>query len=119
VNCGGCGWRFGGGERELSGYDRRIKDSGPGGAKKPAQLLAAEEKIDGARKALEVTMQRISDVELEAPASRVIPLQAATPPLQKDATQQTKIAGAGGLGIFVLALFGVAFFEFRSRKISL
>src|SRR5207253_1189832 len=33
-------------------------------------------------------------------------------------SQQTKIAGAGGFGIFVLALFGVAFLEFRARKIG-
>jgi capsular exopolysaccharide synthesis family protein len=50
--------------------------------------------------------------------SRVIPIQKAAVPLEKDRTQQTKIAGAGGLGVFLLALFGVGFLEFRSRKIA-
>ena len=105
--------------KEIQGYERHVKDSGPGGANKPAQILATEEKIDGAKKALEHTGQKIIDVELEVPASRIIPIQRAAPPLAKDRSQQTKIAGAGGLGIFLLALFGVAFFEFRARKICL
>jgi capsular exopolysaccharide synthesis family protein len=105
--------------KEIQEYERHVKESGPGGANKPAQILATEEKIDGAKKALEHTGQKIIDVELEVPASRIIPIQRAAPPLAKDRTQQTKIAGAGGLSIFALALFGVAFFEFRARKLCL
>src|SRR5260370_23489987 len=105
--------------KEIQGYERQVKESGPGGANKPAQILATEEKIDGAKKALEHTGQKIIDVELEVPASRIIPIQRAAPPLAKDRTQQTKIAGAGGPGIFVLALLGVSSFYFRARKICL
>jgi capsular exopolysaccharide synthesis family protein len=104
--------------KEIQEFERRIKEFGPGGINEPSQILATREKIEGKKKALEYTGQKISDVELEALPSRVIPIQAAAPPLDKDRAQQTKIAGAGGLSIFVLALFGVAFFEFRSRKIS-
>src|SRR5205814_97508 len=39
--------------------------------------------------------------------------------LEKDRSQQTKIGGAGGLAVFLLTLFGVGLYEFRSRKIGL
>jgi capsular exopolysaccharide synthesis family protein len=105
--------------KEIQEYERRVKEFGPGGVNEPVQILATREKIEGKKKALEFTGQKISDVELEALPSRLIPIQPPTPPLDKDRAQQTKVAGAGGLGIFVLALFGVAFFEFRARKLSL
>jgi succinoglycan biosynthesis transport protein ExoP len=103
--------------KEIQELERNVKESGPGGANKPAGIQAIEDKIKQAEKALEYTGQKISDVELEALPARVIPITRAAPPIDKDRTQQTKIAGGGGLGIFMLALFGVAFFEFRSRKI--
>ena len=78
-----------------------------------------EEKIDLAMLALRNTAQRISDVELEPPVARVQLVQQAGVPQEKDKTQQTKIAGAGGFGVFLLALFGVGFYEFRSRKIGI
>jgi uncharacterized protein involved in exopolysaccharide biosynthesis len=80
--------------KEIREYEQHVKESGPGGANKPAQILATEEKIDGAKRALELTGQKISDVELELPAARIIPIQKAAPPLSRDRTQQTKIAGA-------------------------
>lgn len=104
--------------KEIHEFDKKIKEFGTGGVNKPAQVMATEEKIDAAKKALDLSVQKISDVELEAPNSRLLTLQKAAPPLDKDRAQQTKIAGAGGLGIFLFALFGVAFFEFRSRKIG-
>ena len=81
--------------------------------------MATEEKIELAKKSLESTAQKINEVELEVPGSRIIPLAPAAVPQEKDRGRQTKIAGAGGLGVFIFALFGVAFIEFRSRKIGL
>jgi capsular exopolysaccharide synthesis family protein len=104
--------------KEIHEYERKVKDTAPSAANRPAQVLATEEKIEGAKKALEFTGQAISNVEVEPLAARVVSIVPATPPLERDRTQQSKIAGAGGLGIFILALFGVAFFEFRSRKIG-
>ncbi len=49
---------------------------------------------------------------------RVSLLQAATLPKNKDYSRQSKLAGAGGFGMFFVVLFGVAMLEFRSRKIS-
>lgn len=101
---------------EIQKYQIQLKEAG--GANRPAQVVAIEEKIEGSKKSLEYSVQKINEAELEPLPARIIPIQQAAPPLDRDRTQQTKIAGAGGLGIFVLALFGVAFFEFRTRKIG-
>ncbi|MBI1829873.1 MAG: polysaccharide biosynthesis tyrosine autokinase [Planctomycetes bacterium] len=104
--------------KEIDDINRRVKDLGLGSVNEPAQVSAIRDKIKEKEKAFEYTGQKISDVELEPLPSRVIPIQRAEPPLDRDRSQQTKAAGAGGLGIFVLALFGVGFLEFRSRKIG-
>jgi succinoglycan biosynthesis transport protein ExoP len=103
--------------KEISDLDLRAKAVG-NNQHKPPQILATEEKIEMARMALNHTAQKISEVELEVPGSRVLPVTRASPPAARDRSQQNKIAGAGGLGIFLMALFGVAFFEFRARRIS-
>ncbi len=97
---------------------RKVQESGAGNGNEPTQIQAARQNLELARTSLNNTSQRISEVELDPLVSRVIPIQKAAVPLDKDRTQQTKIAGAGGLGVFLLALFGVGFFEFRSRKIA-
>jgi polysaccharide biosynthesis transport protein len=104
-------------QKEIAELERHVKESGPGGANRPPQIQATEDKIKQAEKAIEHIGQKISDVDVEVQQPRVIPIQPAAKPLDRDRTQQTKIASAGGLGIFMMALFGVAFFEFRSRKI--
>ena len=105
-------------QKEIAELERKVKDAGPGILNKPTQIVATEEKIELARKALDNTAQKISDVELEPLPSRIIPLSGAVAPQEKDQTRQTKIAGAGGMGVFLLVLFGVAFAEFRARKIN-
>jgi polysaccharide biosynthesis transport protein len=83
----------------------------------PVQVLRS--KIAASEKALEGIEHRIREFEIEAPRSRVTLLQEAYPPTQKDFSRQLKMAGGGGLGIFGLVLLGIAFFEFRSRKITM
>ncbi len=104
-------------QKELVELDQKAKAAGSG--MRPPQIVATEEKIELAKKSLESTAQKIIDVELEVPGSRIVHLAPAAAPLEKDRSRQTKIAGAGGLAVFVFALFGVAFLEFRSRKIGL
>jgi capsular exopolysaccharide synthesis family protein len=50
--------------------------------------------------------------------SRIVVLQPAETPTDKDYSRFTKLAGGAGLGLFVLGLFGVGFWEFRTRKVS-
>jgi len=103
--------------KEISELDIRSKNVG-NNQHKPPQILATEEKIEMAKVALSFCSQKISEVELEVPGSRVMLVTRAAPPMARDRSQQNKIAGAGGLGVFMMALFGVAFFEFRMRKIN-
>ena len=86
--------------KELAELEVKAKAAGTG--LRPPQIVATEEKIELAKKSLEWTAQKISEVELEVPGSRIIPLQPAAVPLEKDRTRQTKIAGAGGSGGLLL-----------------
>jgi len=53
-----------------------------------------------------------------AASSKILVLQAAETPTEMDYSRLLKLGSAGGLGAFGLVLFGVAFLEFRSRKIN-
>jgi capsular exopolysaccharide synthesis family protein len=64
--------------------------------------------------ALQVALQK-SEPSI---ASRIVVLQPAETPTDKDYSRFMKLGLAGGLGMFGLVLFGVAFLEFSSRKIN-
>jgi capsular exopolysaccharide synthesis family protein len=85
---------------------------------KPIDVQELETKIKGSEGVLDEVSKSIAKFEFEAPRSRVTLLQEAVPPSQKDYSRQIKLAGGGGLAAFLVVLFGVSFFEFRSRKIS-
>lgn len=108
-------------EKELKSIQelmRKVQEAGIGNLNEPPQIQATRQNIESARTSLNQTVQKIGEVELEPLVSRVVPLQGASVPLEKDRSQQTKLGGAGGLAVFLLTLFGVGFYEFRSRKIS-
>lgn len=103
--------------KEVLDLEKKVKESGAGQLK-PQLIQATEDKIELAKLALNQTSQKISEVDLEVPGSRISISQKATVPNERDSSQQIKVAGAGGFAMFFLALFGVAFFEFRARKIG-
>jgi succinoglycan biosynthesis transport protein ExoP len=103
-------------QRKIQEMEKLLRESGAG--MKPAALVATEDKIELSKMAQNETVKKMTEVELESPVSRVTPLNKAAAPTEKDISRQTKIAGAGGLGIFVLALFAVGFMEFSRRKIG-
>jgi polysaccharide biosynthesis transport protein len=51
-------------------------------------------------------------------SSRISVLQQAETPTERDYARLLKYGGAGGMGVFCLVLFGVAFLEFRSGKVN-
>jgi len=57
------------------------------------------------------------NIEKAAPA-RVTRVEDAVVPKTKDELRQAKAAGVAGFGAFGLALFGVAFLEYRTRKVD-
>jgi capsular exopolysaccharide synthesis family protein len=105
--------------KEIQVMERQVKELGVGNQNKLPQIMATEDKIDVARKALDNISQKISELDFDSPQARVRIVQPANPPTLRDTRNQTRLAGAGGLSLFIMALFGVAFLEFRARKISM
>jgi capsular exopolysaccharide synthesis family protein len=92
----------------------------------PAEQRAASSSVAALRQeaamqeeALKKLGDRLETFKL-APAlgSQVTLLQPAELPQVLDRGRQIKAAGGAGVGAFLLLLFGVAFWEFRTRKIS-
>lgn len=84
----------------------------------PLVIVDLQNKIANLEASVGDVSRTIQKMIAEIVTPRVSILQLATEAKTKDYSRQTKLAGAGGVGIFMLALFGVAFLEFRSRKIS-
>ena len=104
--------------KNLKELETKVRDSGPQGLK-PPQIAATEQKIDAVKLMINQASAKIQEVDMEVPGSRVQQIDRASVPLTKDASRQAKIGGAGAMGVFGLVLFGIAFLEFRSRKISM
>jgi succinoglycan biosynthesis transport protein ExoP len=85
---------------------------------KPTNIVLLEEQIATSKATKDAIAQKIEFFRFEEPRSRVTLLQEAAPPTSRDYSRMLKLGGGGAIMIFGLALFGVAFVEFRSRKIS-
>ncbi len=83
----------------------------------PAEVLSLRDKVASSEKAVGEVQQKITVLRANTSKARASLLQRAVEPPEKDIARQTKIAGAGGIGMFGLILLGVAFLEFRSRKV--
>jgi capsular exopolysaccharide synthesis family protein len=84
----------------------------------PFEIVNLQSKINNLDAAYSEVAKTIQKMDAEVVNPRVSILQLAAEPKSKDYSRQSKLAGAGGLGIFFVVLFGVAFLEFRSGKIS-
>jgi capsular exopolysaccharide synthesis family protein len=70
-------------------------------------------------KVLETVTDQLARLQIEAQAgARVNLLQAAEPPRKPDVKKQLAVTGVAGFGALGLVVFGVAFVEFRSRRIG-
>lgn len=88
----------------------------------PPDLKNLQENIVSLKKVREEMATTITRMEKGVdrdPSLAPVSIQSpALAPAGKDTSRQIKIAGAGGLGLFCLLLFGVTYMEFRSRKIG-
>ena len=84
----------------------------------PLNIVNLKSKIANLEASVSEITKIINKMKAEVVNPRVSVLQFAAEPKSKDYSRQVKFAGAGGFGMFFLALFSVAFLEFRSRKIS-
>src|SRR5439155_17790761 len=70
-------------------------------------------------KLLDVLATKVALLNAEPTAgSRILQLQPPETPNDKDYSRLVKFGGATGLGMFGLVLFGIAFLEFRARKVN-
>jgi capsular exopolysaccharide synthesis family protein len=90
----------------------------PGPQNVPSDVLSLRDNITSMERAIAKTSEEITLVRANPVNTRVELLQRAAAPLEKDLSRQTKVAAAGGVGMFALGLFGVAFLEFRRRKVG-
>jgi polysaccharide biosynthesis transport protein len=90
------------------------------------RIKRATEEVDASRRAIAQTEtalnelgRQIATLSMErALGQRITKLQEAETPRTLDLARQVKFAGVAGLGAFGLLLFGVAFMEYRVRRIS-
>lgn len=90
----------------------------PGIQNVPAEILSLRDKIGSMERANGKVAEEIIVLRANASKTRVTLLQQANPPQEKDVSRQLKFGGAGAFGMFGLLLIGVAFVEFRSRKVN-
>lgn len=87
--------------------------------KKSANLDMLQEEINQESRVAQAIADRLAkeQVELQSPL-RVQPLQAADVPQKKDMKRQLMLTSAAGLGSLGLVLFGISWFEVRTRRIN-
>lgn len=85
----------------------------------PPDLAHLYDELKSNEKAVDFMRTQIVTLGAEVANSRVSFQMQASPPTDKDYSRQTKLAGAGGVSMFGLVLFGVAFLESRTRRISM
>ena len=102
---------------ELQTTEEAAKSLAPG-SQIPLEIVNLQSKVTTMEASVADVGRTIQKMEAEVVNPRVTIAQLAAEPKNKDYSRQTKLAGAGGLGMFMVVLFGVALLEFRSRKIS-
>jgi capsular exopolysaccharide synthesis family protein len=85
----------------------------------PPDLAHLKDEIESTKSAVDKIRQTIALLGIEGTSARVSFQMHAIPPTERDYSRQSKLAGAGGISAIALALFGVALFEFRTRRISM
>lgn len=84
----------------------------------PVELVGLQQEIDSKEDALKRVIAEIQFKQVNVPPARVSILQDAIEPHGRDYSRQLKFVGAGSIGMFLIAVLGVSFVEFRSRKIT-
>jgi polysaccharide biosynthesis transport protein len=104
---------------QIESLNRLIANLDPDSMNDPPDIAHLKDEIKSTEAAVDRIRQTILTLGVEGASSRVSLQQRASPPTEKDYSRQAKMAGAGGVSMFGLVLFGVAFIEFRTRRISM
>ena len=105
-------------EKEAKKSEERVNSLNPNRAVSTdiEFLRASLKELDASKSDLGKEIERRNAEPLPPP--RVTAWSPAEPPSSKDMSRQLKFGTAGGLGLFLLTLFGVGFVELRSGKIN-
>jgi capsular exopolysaccharide synthesis family protein len=96
-----------------------VKRLDPANLPRTSLMERLENEIDQYEQALANVNKQMAKLRVEpVAAERAQILQRAAAPDERDHSRQIKIAGAAGIGVFGLLLFGVGLVEFRSRKVN-
>ena len=104
---------------EAEVLSKQIAAIDPDRLAEPPDVQKLRDEVVRTTKAIENIGQKVVELSIERGNSRVSWQLRAVPPSDRDYSRQAKLAGASGFSAFALALFGVAFWEFRSRRISM
>jgi len=92
------------------------KDAAP--ERTTAEVESLADEVKQLNVALDKISQELAELQTEAAVTPRVTLQEpAQVPTAKNTDRNIKFAAISGVGMFGLALFGVAFMEFRSRKV--
>lgn len=103
---------------QADSFNATIAKLDPTLGSEPPDIQHLKDEIATSQKTVDHIRSTIMLLSVEGSASRVSLQQRASTPTDKDYSRQTKLAGAGGVSMFALMLFGVALWEFRARRIS-
>ena len=104
---------------EADTLNRQIAALDPASLSEPPDIQKLRDEVTRTQKAIENIGQKVVELSIERGNSRVSTQLRAIAPTERDYSRQTKLAGASGFSAFALMLFGVAFWEFRTRRISM
>lgn len=105
--------------KEADYMDKETQKLSPASNPQPLHVIAMRDEITGIELGLNELGKAIAAHRVEPVlGTRVSVLQRAEPPTAKDMSRQVKLAGVAGFGLAGLMLFGVAWLEFRSRRIT-
>ena len=104
-------------ERTLVPAREEMNRLAPHAAVLPADVVKTKQQIENLEKAQGRVAESMHIMRSEPYSPRCRQTLRAAEPNQRDYSRQIKFAGAGAAGLFFLVLFGVAFVEFRARKI--
>lgn len=106
-------------ETVLASDVKRLSERSLSITQNSVDLFSVQEEIANADEVARTIGKEVEalTVELQAPP-RIRLLEKAELPHTKDEIRQIKMAGIAGCGAFALALFGVSFWEFRSRRVD-
>jgi capsular exopolysaccharide synthesis family protein len=106
-------------QKQVESHSGLVAALDPSVANDPPDVAHLKDEIRTLEKSCDHIRHTIDLLGAESAMSRVSFQVRASPPTDRDYTRQLKLAGAGGVSALMLALFGVALVEFRTRRISM